>query len=52
VRVVYPDGLSMAAEWQREPPQRPIAVSSDGDVTVYFQSRNGGQPCEAVLNYL
>ena len=31
---------------------RPIAVSSDGDVTVHFQSRNGDQMCDAVMNFL
>ena len=31
---------------------RPIAVSSDGDVTVHFQSRNGDQKCDAVMNFL
>jgi len=30
----------------------PIAVSSDGDVTVHFQSRNGDQQCDAVMNFL
>jgi len=30
----------------------PIAVSSDGDVTVHFQSRNGEQRCDAVMNFL
>jgi hypothetical protein len=30
----------------------PIAVSSDGDVTVHFQSRNGDQECDAVMNFL
>jgi hypothetical protein len=30
----------------------PIAVSSDGDVTVFFQSRNGEQQCDAVMNFL
>jgi hypothetical protein len=30
----------------------PIAVSSDGDVTVFFQSRNGDQKCDAVMNFL
>ena len=31
---------------------RPIKVSSDGDVTVYFKSRNGEQECDAVMNFL
>ena len=31
---------------------RPIAVSSDGDVTVYFQSRSGDRRCDAVMNFL
>ncbi len=31
---------------------RPIKVSSDGDVTVYFQSRDGDQECDAVMNFL
>jgi hypothetical protein len=31
---------------------RPIAVSSDGDVTVHFQSRSGDQQCHAVMNFL
>jgi hypothetical protein len=31
---------------------RPIAVSSDGDVTVHFQSRNGNEECDAVMNFL
>jgi hypothetical protein len=30
----------------------PIKVSSDGDVTIYFQSRNGEQQCDAVMNFL
>jgi hypothetical protein len=30
----------------------PIAVSSDGDVTVHFQSRDGDQQCDAVMNFL
>ena len=30
----------------------PIAVSSDGDVTLHFQSRNADQECDAVLNFL
>ena len=30
----------------------PIAVSSDGDVDAHFQSRNGDQQCDAVLNFL
>jgi len=30
----------------------PIAVSSDGDVTVHFRSRNGDQQCNAVMNFL
>ena len=30
----------------------PIAVSSDGDVTVYFQSRSGDEQCDAVMNFL
>ena len=31
---------------------RPIKVSSDGEVTVYFKSRNADQECDAVLNIL
>ena len=31
---------------------RPIAVSSDGDVTVHFQSRSGDEQCDAVMNFL
>ncbi len=31
---------------------RPIKVSSDGDVTVYFKSRHGDQECDAVMNFL
>ncbi|HEV2970771.1 MAG TPA: hypothetical protein VGY55_12440 [Pirellulales bacterium] len=31
---------------------RPIEVSSDGDVTVYFKSRNGEQGCDAVMHFL
>jgi hypothetical protein len=30
----------------------PVAVSSDGDVTVPFQSRDGDQACDAVMNFL
>ena len=30
----------------------PIAVSSDGDVTVHFQSRSGDRQCDAVMNFL
>ena len=30
----------------------PIAISSDGDVTVHFQSRSGDQHCDAVMNFL
>jgi len=30
----------------------PIAVSSDGEVTVHFQSRSGDQQCDAVMNFL
>ncbi|MGO9115150.1 MAG: hypothetical protein ACLP9L_38550 [Thermoguttaceae bacterium] len=30
----------------------PIAVSSDGDVTVHFQSRSGDEQCDAVMNFL
>ncbi len=30
----------------------PIAVSSDGDVTVHFQSRSGNERCDAVMNFL
>lgn len=29
---------------------RPVKVSSDGEVTVYFKSRNADQECDAVLN--
>ncbi|MGO9110493.1 MAG: hypothetical protein ACLP9L_14825 [Thermoguttaceae bacterium] len=31
---------------------RPIKVSSDGDVAVYFKSRNGDNECDAVMNFL
>ena len=31
---------------------RPIKVSSDGDVAVYFKSRNGDDECDAVMNFL
>ena len=31
---------------------RPIKVSSDGEVTVYFKSRSDDQECDAVLNLL
>ncbi len=31
---------------------RPIAVSSDGDVTVHFQSASGEKRCDAVMNFL
>ncbi len=31
---------------------RPIKVSSDGDVTIHFTSRNRGNECEAVMNFL
>ena len=31
---------------------RPIKVSSDGDVTVYFKSRDGDAECDAVMNFL
>jgi hypothetical protein len=30
----------------------PIAVSSDGEVTVHFQSRSGDERCDAVMNFL
>jgi len=30
----------------------PIAVSSDGDVSVYFTSRNGATHCDAVMHFL
>ena len=30
----------------------PIAVSSDGDVTVHFQSRSGDGQCDAVMHFL
>ena len=30
----------------------PIEVSSDGDVTVYFKSKNGERECDAVMNFL
>ncbi len=30
----------------------PIAVSSDGDVTVHFQSRSRDRQCDAVMNFL
>lgn len=31
---------------------RPIKVSSDGDVSVYFRSAGGGEECDAVMNFL
>ena len=31
---------------------RPIKVSSDGDVTVYFKSASGDQECDAVIGFL
>jgi hypothetical protein len=31
---------------------RPIKVSSDGDVTIHFKSRNHVDECEAVMNFL
>lgn len=31
---------------------RPIKVSSDGDVAVYFQSSRDNQHCDAVMNFL
>ncbi len=31
---------------------RPIKVSSDGDVAVYFKSRSGDNECDAVMNFL
>ncbi len=31
---------------------RPIAVSSDGDVTVHFQSCSRDEQCDAVMNFL
>ena len=31
---------------------RPIKVSSDGDVAVYFKSRDGDNECDAVMNFL
>ena len=31
---------------------RPIEVSSDGDVTVYFWSKNGDQECDTVMHFL
>lgn len=30
----------------------PINVSSDGDVTIFFKSRNGDQECDAVMKFL
>jgi hypothetical protein len=30
----------------------PIEVSSDGDVSVYFKSRNGDRQCDAVMHFL
>ena len=30
----------------------PISVSSDGDVTVHFESRNGDEKCDAVMHFL
>ena len=32
--------------------RHPIAVSSDGDVAVHFQSRSGDRQCDAVMNFL
>ena len=31
---------------------RPIKVSSDGDVAIFFKSRNGPNECDAVMNFL
>jgi hypothetical protein len=31
---------------------RPIKVSSDGDVAIFFKSRNGPHVCDAVMNFL
>jgi hypothetical protein len=31
---------------------RPIKVSSDGDVAVHFKSRNSGGECDAMTNFL
>ena len=30
----------------------PVAVSSDGDVTVHFRSRGDDHECDAVMNFL
>jgi hypothetical protein len=30
----------------------PVAVSSDGDVTVHFRSRSGDEQCDAVMHFL
>jgi DNA integrity scanning protein DisA with diadenylate cyclase activity len=30
----------------------PIKVSSDGDVTIYFKSRNGAESCDAMMHFL
>jgi hypothetical protein len=30
----------------------PVKVSSDGDVTIYFKSRNGEAECDAVMQFL
>jgi len=30
----------------------PISVSSDGDVSVHFESRSGDERCDAVMNFL
>jgi hypothetical protein len=30
----------------------PVKVSSDGDVTIYFQSTNGADKCDAVMHFL
>jgi hypothetical protein len=30
---------------------RPVNVSSDGDVTVYFKSRSGDEECDAVMEF-
>ncbi|MGD0898399.1 MAG: hypothetical protein ABR915_11225 [Thermoguttaceae bacterium] len=31
---------------------RPITVSSDGDVTIFFTSRSGDRECEALMHFL
>ena len=30
----------------------PVKISSDGDVTIYFKSRDGDAECDAVMQFL